>query len=145
MEAFSALLALCAGNSPVTDVFPHKGPWRGALIFSLICAYIYGWVNNHEAGGLRRHRAHYDVIVMWDSPIGRTASLYWIRPLHCTPIRHVYSHSRQFVSNPHKENLPSSHVANYTITTMLWVYNCACSVCQYNCATENVNVKIGVA
>ena len=44
----------------------HKGEWRRALIFSLICARIKGWVNNHEAGDLRRHRAHYDVIVMND-------------------------------------------------------------------------------
>ena len=29
METFSALLALCAGNSPV----PHKGQWHGALSF----------------------------------------------------------------------------------------------------------------
>ena len=43
---------------------PHKGQWRRALIFSLICAWINGWVNNREAGDLRRHRAHYDVIVM---------------------------------------------------------------------------------
>ena len=43
---------------------PHKGQWRGALLFSLICAWIYGWVNNHEAGDLRQHRAHYSVIVM---------------------------------------------------------------------------------
>ena len=43
---------------------PHKGQWRGALIFSLICVWINGWVNNREAGDLRRHRAHYDVIVM---------------------------------------------------------------------------------
>ena len=42
---------------------PYKGQWRGALIFSLICAWINGWVNNREAGDLRRHRAHYDVIV----------------------------------------------------------------------------------
>ena len=26
MEAFSALLALCEGNLPVTGGFPHKGP-----------------------------------------------------------------------------------------------------------------------
>ena len=64
METFSALLALCAGNSPVTGEFPHKGQWRGALMFSLICTGINGWVNNHEAGDLRRYRAHYDVIVM---------------------------------------------------------------------------------
>ena len=62
METFSALLAICAGNSPVNS--PHKGQWRGALMFSLICAWINGWVNNHEAGDLRRHRAHYDVTVI---------------------------------------------------------------------------------
>ena len=43
---------------------PHKGQWRGALMFSMICAWINDWVNNREAGDLRRHRAHYDVIVM---------------------------------------------------------------------------------
>ena len=32
---------------------PHKGQWRGALMFSLICAWINGWVNNCEAGDLR--------------------------------------------------------------------------------------------
>ena len=48
--------------SPVN--FPHKGQWRGALMFSLICTRIKGWVNNHEAGDLRRNRAHHDVIVM---------------------------------------------------------------------------------
>ena len=43
---------------------PLKGQWRGALMFSLICVWINGWVTNREAGDLRRHRAHYDVIVM---------------------------------------------------------------------------------
>ena len=37
---------------------PHKCQWRGALIFSLICLWINGWVNNREAGDLRRYRAH---------------------------------------------------------------------------------------
>ena len=43
---------------------PHKGQWRGALMFSLICVWINGWVNNREAVDLRRYRAHYDVNVM---------------------------------------------------------------------------------
>ena len=43
---------------------PHKGQRRGALMLSLICAWINGWVNNHEAGDLIRHCAHYDVTVM---------------------------------------------------------------------------------
>ena len=62
METFSALLALCVVKSPVNSA--HKGRWRGALMFSLICARIIDWVNNREAGDLRRQRAHYDVIVM---------------------------------------------------------------------------------
>ena len=33
-------------------------------MFSLICVGINGWVNNRKAGELRRHRAHYDVIIM---------------------------------------------------------------------------------
>ena len=58
METFSSLLAICAGNSPVKD------QWRGALTFSLIYAWINGWVNHGETGDLRRHLAHYDVTVM---------------------------------------------------------------------------------
>ena len=49
-------------RSPVNS--PHKGPRRGTLMFTLICAPISGWVNNHEASDLRRHRAHYDATVM---------------------------------------------------------------------------------
>ena len=44
--------------------FPHKGQSRGALIFSLICAWINGWINNREAGDFRRQQAQYDVTVM---------------------------------------------------------------------------------
>ena len=44
-ETFSALLALCAGNSPVT-------------------VWTNGWVSSRDAGDLRRHRAHYDGTVM---------------------------------------------------------------------------------
>ena len=64
METFSALLALYAGMSLVTGEFPHKVQWRGAEIFSLICTWINGWVNNRDAGDLRLHRAHHDVTVM---------------------------------------------------------------------------------
>ena len=49
-------------RSPVNS--PHKGQRRGALMLSLICIWINGWINNREAGDLRRYRAHYDVIVM---------------------------------------------------------------------------------
>ena len=44
--------------------FPHKGQWRGTSMFSLICPWTNGWVNNRDAGPLWRHRVHYDVTVM---------------------------------------------------------------------------------
>ena len=37
------------------------------LVFSLICAWTNGWVNNRYAGDLRRHRAHWCVTVMISS------------------------------------------------------------------------------
>ena len=49
-------------RSPVNS--PHKGQWRGALMFSLICAWTNGWENNWDAGDLRRHRARCDVTIM---------------------------------------------------------------------------------
>ena len=49
-------------RSPVNS--PHKGQWRGALMFTLICVWINGCVNNRKAGDLRRHCAHYGVTVM---------------------------------------------------------------------------------
>ena len=66
METFSALLPFVRGihRSPVNS--PHKGQWRRALMFTLICVWINGWVNNREAGDFRCQRAHYDVIVMYN-------------------------------------------------------------------------------
>ena len=49
-------------GSPVNS--PHKGQWRGALMFTLICVWINGCVNNREAGDLRCYCAHYGVTVM---------------------------------------------------------------------------------
>ena len=42
METFSALLALCAGNSPVTGEFPSQRPVM-RMMFSLICALNKRW------------------------------------------------------------------------------------------------------
>ena len=50
-------------RSPVNS--PHKGQWRWALTFSLICASINVWVNSREAGGLKRYCIHYDVTIMY--------------------------------------------------------------------------------
>ena len=57
--------------------WPHKGQWRGALMFSLICTWTNSWANNRLAGDLRRHRDHYDVTVMewWLAYLSHSPSL----------------------------------------------------------------------
>ena len=64
-------------RSPVNSL--HKGQWRGALMFSLICVSINGWENNRDAGDLGSYRAHYDVIVMiWRHLSGSTLDREWL-------------------------------------------------------------------
>ena len=51
-KRFSRYWPFVWGNhrSPVNS--HHKNQWRGALEFSLICAWTNGWVNNRNAGDL---------------------------------------------------------------------------------------------
>ena len=70
-------------RSPVNS--PHKGQWRGGVMFSLICVFINSWVNNLEAGDLRRHRAHYDVTVTYGSDgneVQTRLALLWFRNIY---------------------------------------------------------------
>ena len=62
METFSALLALCAGYSPVTGEFPQQSPV--AHDFDVFFDLRLNKRLNREAGDLRRNRAPHDVIVM---------------------------------------------------------------------------------
>ena len=55
---------LVEGTMVIPVISPHKGQWRGALMFFFICIWIHDWVNNRGASNLRRYRAHYDVIVV---------------------------------------------------------------------------------
>ena len=57
MEAFSTLLAICAGISPVYGEFPIQRPVTRSFDY-LILTWINGWVNNRDAGDFRRHRIH---------------------------------------------------------------------------------------
>ena len=80
-------------RSPVNS--PHKGQWRGALMFSFICSWINGWVNNGEAGDLRRHRANYDVILIQKcqqiyqdiSPISTTVLCMYEKNTFCCTVQ----------------------------------------------------------
>ena len=68
-------------RSPVNS--PHKGQLRGTLMFSLICVWINDWVNNREAGDLRRYRAHH-CHASWIKYLRRGSAL----PL---PVPYMYS------------------------------------------------------
>ena len=68
METLSALLAICAGNSPVRGEFPSQRPvTRSFDVFFDLRLRANDWANNREAGDLRRYRGHYDVTVMQSS------------------------------------------------------------------------------
>ena len=67
METFSALVALCA-RSPMDS--PHKGQWRGSLMFSLICAWTNGCANNRDAGDSMRNRAcNGSISIIWTNDL----------------------------------------------------------------------------
>ena len=62
METFSALLTFLRGIHRSAVNSPHKGQWRGALMFSLICAWINGWLSSP----LWRHcNVFTAIIVQW--------------------------------------------------------------------------------
>ena len=66
METFYALLAICAGNPPVTGEFPAQRPVKQTfdVFFDLRLNKLLTRVNNHEAADLRCYHAHYDITVM---------------------------------------------------------------------------------
>ena len=119
METFSALLALCAGNSPVPVNSPHKGQWRGALMFSLIYAWINDWVNNREAGDLRRQRGHYGVIVML-SLLTHFILTHWGRMIHiCVSNLTIIVSHKDLLSVPSHYLSTCWNILNWTLTNKL--------------------------
>ena len=95
MDIFSNYWPFVRGihRSPVNS--PHKGQWRGALMFSFICTRINGWVNNQEAGDSRRYHAHYDVTVMYS-----VDSLRFDAPWYSAETKNDY-HFTSYIINTH--------------------------------------------
>ena len=84
-EQFPRCWAFVRGihRSPVNSL--HKGQRLGALMFSLLCVWINGWVNSREVFEwcFRRYRAHYDVTVMRIS-VRNVSKTQISRRLYCT-------------------------------------------------------------
>ena len=86
METFSAVLALCAGNSPLTGEFPSQRPvTRSFGVFFDLNKRL----SKPNAGDLRRNQAHHDVTVMGcfiSNVILRHKRTTWqMVPLHTHP------------------------------------------------------------
>ena len=58
IDAFSALLALCVGNSPVTGEFPSQKASNADLCVSLMLVCITILTNSRMTGDLRLHDVH---------------------------------------------------------------------------------------
>ena len=103
---------------------PHKDQWRRALMFSLIWDWTYGWVNNRDAGDLRRHCAHYGVIVMQLS---------------------TQTVSRDFArKHPHGDDKDRTTLImcnNCLIKKFHWLYDD--HVCKYNFKTHSTEEQLG--
>ena len=63
-DIFRVTGPLCVESTGHWWIPLHKGQWCGPLVFSFMCAWTTGLANNRDAGGLRRHRPHYDITVL---------------------------------------------------------------------------------
>ena len=105
-------------RSPVN--FPHKGQWRGALMFSLICVWINDWANNREAGDLRRYRALCDVIVMTNPVQPRNHS--WLHYIMMTSWWKHFSCYWPFVWRIHRSPVNFPHKGHWRGALMVFFY-----------------------
>ena len=133
---------------------PHKGKWRGKLMFSLICAWMNGWANNREAGDLRRYHAHSDVTVMISvrASIVSLHELYYFLSLkiHSTLATHKRNTFKVFLMDlfyvnmwnmSHlqykKENcMNNAQKLKWQITVSKWI-----SISFNSCLTTNMSLR----
>ena len=81
METFSALLALCAGNSPVTGEFPSQRPVTLGFDVFFDRLGLNKRLSKHSwFGDVRHHRAHYNVIVMKTSQLACEGEILGVFP-----------------------------------------------------------------
>ena len=124
---------------------PHKGEWREALLFSLIRAWINGWVYNHEASVSRRQCAHYDVVTMepghfgprtlgdkpsyfWDQNLSDELYQYHGRSVRVWQKMRIYCFKCPISENIHKKNTfisPRKFKIHAEPQTKVYQFQCA--------------------
>ena len=99
------------GNQQSLVNSPHKSQWRGALMFSLICARINGWVNNREAGSK-------DNVVL--RLVNELDISIFARYIHPNIIISMFSMQRfQSVSKPDGQKRCTMPIINWSYTSYL--------------------------
>ena len=89
METFSALLAFCAGNSPVTRVFPSQRPVTRSYDVLFDSRLNKRLSNNLDAGDLKRNHSHYDIIVTISGLLQRQWVTHTILPVPMKRLRTI--------------------------------------------------------
>ena len=127
METFSALMALCQQNPPVTGGFPSQRPVTWSFDVFFICTWTNGCTKNQDASDLRCHRAHYDVIIMDYRCLHLTANSYLvsIRFLKsCFRLgRHRCPRDWHMKNMAYVENILITHCISVWYTDVLRYYN----------------------
>ena len=94
---------------------PHKGQWCGALMFSLICTWINGCINNREPGDLRHRCTHYDIIVILSSHVNNSVCiqrdlLHWVTdPHHQENLTAIFNSQSPNIFVPVDKRTPSQY------------------------------------
>ena len=132
METFSALPAICVGNSPVTGEFLAQRPVTWSFDVSLTCARINDLVNNREAGDLRRHRANYDVTVMTSYIMFHNADPSLTSVLDWTTYGECVIHNTHLLKWTLLIFHTSAYIASATQRAYLGItYACQCTIYDY--------------
>ena len=93
---------------------PHKGQWREALMFSLICARTNGLANIRDAGD-SRHK--YDIIVLW------LCSQHWAAWLIMTSAGAVITNVGSIWISRLNSNTFTKHYSNACLFVISWCSN----------------------
>ena len=113
METFSALLAICAGNSPAPGEFPVQRLVTRSFDVFFDLRLNKRFSKQSWAYDLRRYRAHYDVIVMGNQCQRSKPEGYTELETSCWRIFHLMLHRK----------LPFWQLAVLTVTTMsVYIY-----------------------
>ena len=108
-------------NDPFSRVnSPHKGQWRRSLLFSLICAWTNGWVNDLDTGDYWRSRSCYDATIMFHHLTLQVFSCMNnpVKYLHPAAFRGLLTLRHLKLKHTQLHKLPSFQHIGHSLTTL---------------------------